>query len=104
MTRIRHVLRLARLHFLVFGFLLYLIGYLIALVYGAMSKTNAFRKKRNRELEFFWCAEVFCILCCSHTSFTDIFCAFNQGFYLFDSDFVFYHFAEVVFMTGMWIF
>jgi 1,4-dihydroxy-2-naphthoate octaprenyltransferase len=37
MTRIRHILRLARLHFLVFGFLLYLLGYLLALVYGAES-------------------------------------------------------------------
>jgi 1,4-dihydroxy-2-naphthoate octaprenyltransferase len=35
MNKIRLILRLARLHFLVLGFLLYLLGYLIALVYGA---------------------------------------------------------------------
>lgn len=35
MNRIRLILRLARLHFLVLGFLLYLLGYLIASFYGA---------------------------------------------------------------------
>jgi 1,4-dihydroxy-2-naphthoate octaprenyltransferase len=35
MNRTQLILRLARLHFLVLGFLLYLLGYLIALFYGA---------------------------------------------------------------------
>ena len=58
-------------------------------------------KRKKRNLEGFWGAEIFSVGSCTHTAFADVLRVFHKGLYLFYGYFVLYHFAEVFFMTWM---